>query len=214
VKLAVEQFQVTAVSWSSTWKANERIRIANTRLDELDRLIQLGAADRIPAAIVRLHQAYADAERAVDEVVRDTGNLGQMRALDKKLAPVGATLQRLQEQRMLPASAGQALPAAIDQPPVTLSLTGTPQRTPTSGELVATTLVGSPTTTLVATTTEVPTTQVPTTTEVPTTTQAPTAVQTPTTTTGPPDASSSPEQGDDDSGQGSSEEIGTTLPSP
>jgi 1-acyl-sn-glycerol-3-phosphate acyltransferase len=57
VKLAVEQLQVTAVSWSSTREAGERIRIANNRLDELDRLIQLNAADRIAPAIVRLHQA-------------------------------------------------------------------------------------------------------------------------------------------------------------
>ena len=112
VKLAVEQLRVTAVSWSSTREADERIRIANTRLEELDRLIQLQAADRTLPAIVRLHQAYADAQQAVDEVVRDTGNLGQMRALDKKLAPVRATLERLQDQGMLPASAQQALPAA------------------------------------------------------------------------------------------------------
>ena len=57
VKLAVEQLQVTAVSWSSTWEADERIRIANTRLDELNRLVQLRAADRILPAIVRLDQA-------------------------------------------------------------------------------------------------------------------------------------------------------------
>jgi hypothetical protein len=80
VKLAVEQLQVTAVSWSSTWEANQRIRIADNRLDELDRLIQLQAADRILPAIVRLHQAYVDAQQAVEEAVRDTGNHSQTRA--------------------------------------------------------------------------------------------------------------------------------------
>ena len=84
---------------------------------------------------MRLHQAYVDAQQAVDEVVRDTGNLGQMRALDKKLAPVGATLERLQDQGMLPTSAQQALPAAIQQPPVTSGLTVTPQPTPTTDGL-------------------------------------------------------------------------------
>ena len=86
VKLAVEQLRVTAVSWSSTREADERIRIANTRLDELQGLIQLHAADRIRPAIVRLYQAYADARQAVDEVVRDTGDLSQMRALSRSLA--------------------------------------------------------------------------------------------------------------------------------
>src|ERR671911_299527 len=38
VKLAVEQLQVTAVSWSSSWEANQRIRIVDNRLDELNRL--------------------------------------------------------------------------------------------------------------------------------------------------------------------------------
>ena len=192
VKLAVEQLRVTAVSWSSTWEADERIRIANTRLDELDRLIQLRAADRIPAAIGRLYQAYVDAQQAVDEVVRDTGNLSQMRALDAELAPVGATLQGLQDQGMLPTSAQQALPAAIGQPPVTLGLTGTPQPTPTTAGPAATTPAGAPTTT-----------------QVPTTTLAPT------TTTVPVDGSNSSNQGGNgDSGQGSSGETGTTLPSP
>ena len=142
VKLAVEQLQVTAVSWSSTREADERIRIANNRLDELNRLTQLNAADRILPAIVRLHQAYVDAQQAVDEVVRDTGNLSQMRALDKKLAPVGSTLERLQDQGMLPTSAQQARPAAIGQPPVTLGLTGTPQPTATTTTLAPTTTTG------------------------------------------------------------------------
>jgi hypothetical protein len=210
VKLAVEQLRVTAVSWSSTREADERIRIANTRLDELDRLIQLQAADRILPAIVRLHQAYVDAQQAVDEVVRDTGNLSQVRALDAKLAPVGDTMERLQDQGMLPTSAQQALPAAIGQPPVTLGLTGTPQPT-------ATTITQVPTTTLAPTTTQVPTTTLaPTTTTLaPTTTEVPTTTLAPTTTTVPADGSDSPDQGGNgDSGQGSSGETATTLPSP
>jgi len=180
----VEQLRVTAVSWSSTREADQRIRIANTRLGELDRLIQLNAADRIPPAIGRLHQAYVDAQQAVDEAVRDTGNLSQARALDKKLAPVSAALERLQDQGMLLASAGQAPPAANGQLPVTLGLgTGTPQPTPTISGPVATTLAGSPTTTQAAT-----------------------------TTTEAPDVSTSPDQSGDDSGQGNSGETATTLP--
>src|SRR5215217_4968609 len=69
VKLAVEQLQVTAVSWSSTREAHQQLRIADNRLDELNRLMQLNAADRIPAAVGRLSRAYVDAQQAVEEAV-------------------------------------------------------------------------------------------------------------------------------------------------
>src|SRR5207249_3105990 len=48
VKLAVEQVRVGAVIWSSTREADERIKITGNRLYELNWLIQLNAADRIP----------------------------------------------------------------------------------------------------------------------------------------------------------------------
>jgi cell division septation protein DedD len=177
------------------------------------------SADRIPVAVVRLHHAYVDAQQAVDEVVRDTGDLSQMRALDGQLAAVTAgsavALQRLQNklnQNGFSASAQQAITAAIQQPPVTPDLVkGTPQPTPTTDGPMVTTSTGSPTTT------QAPTTTVPTTTQAPTTSQAPTTTQTPTTTvsttTVPSDLSTSPDQaGNDDSGQGSSGETVTTLP--
>jgi hypothetical protein len=203
VKLTVEQLQLTAVSWSSTREANERIKITHNRLDELNRLNQLNAADRIPSAIVRLNQAYVDAQQAVDEAGRDSGDVSQTRALDAKLAAVSTALERLQDQGMLPTSAQQALSAAIRQPPVTFGLvTGTPQPTLTTDGPVVTTLVGSQTTTQAPTTTEAATT----------TTEAATTTLVPTTTTVAPDVSNSPDQSDDDSGQGSSGETATTLP--
>ena len=78
VKLAVEQLQVTAVSWSSTREAHQQLTIVDNRLDELNRLIQLNAADRIPPAVGRLSRAYVDAQQAAEEAVRDTDNLSQM----------------------------------------------------------------------------------------------------------------------------------------
>jgi hypothetical protein len=215
VKLAVEQLQLTAVSWSSSREAGERIRIANTRLEELDRLIRLQAADRIPAAVGRLDQAYVDAREAVQEAGRDTGDLSQVRALDAKLAAVGATLQGLQDRGMVPTSAQQAPPAVEGQPPVPSGLTGAPPPTPTTAGLVATTIVGPPTTTMAPTTTLAPTTTVPTTTTtVPTTTSTvPTTTLAPTTTTVPADVNDSPDQGGDgDSGQEGSGETATSLP--
>jgi hypothetical protein len=218
VKLAVEQLRVTAVIWSSTREASERIQITDNRLDELDRLIQLNAADRIPPAIVRLKLAYVDAQQAVDDAVRDTADSGQARALEVKLAAVttgsAVALRRLLgklDQGVLPASARQAITDAIQQAPVTPGLVkGTPQPTPTTGAPIVTTPMGSPTTLAPATTTEAPAT----TTEAPaTTTEAPTTTTEAPTTTVPPDASGSPDQGgNDDSGQGSNGETPTTLP--
>ncbi len=191
VKLAVEQLRVTAVSWSSTQEANQRIKIADNRLDEFDRVVQLDAADRIPPAIVRLNRAYVDAQQAVQDAVRDTGDPSKARALDVRLAAVttgsAVALQRLQgklDQGMFPASARQAITDAIQQAPVTPGLvTGTPPPTPTTSGPTVTTATG------------------------PQTTQAST------TTTVPPDGSESPDQGgNDDSGQGSSEQTATTLP--
>jgi hypothetical protein len=217
VKLAVEQLRVTAVRWSSTREANERIKIADNRLDELDRLDQLNAADRIPPAIVRLTQAHVDAQQAVEDAVQDTGDTSQARALNRKLAGVttgsAVALQRLQgklDRRMLPASARQAITDAIQQTQATPELVqGTPQPTPTTAAPIATTPTG-PQTTLAPTTT---TTQVPTTTtQAPTTTQVPTTTQAPTTTVPDEGSDSQGQGGNNDSGQGSSGQATTTLP--
>jgi hypothetical protein len=215
VKLAVEQLRVTAVRWSSTREANERIKIAHSRLDEFDRLVQLNAADRIPPAIVRLKQAYVDAQQAVEDAVRDTGDPGQARALHGKLAEVttgsAVTLHSLRDkldQGILPAGAGQAIADAIQQAPVTPALV-TGQPTATTNGPILTTPTGPQTTTVGPTTTaQGPTTTTP----APTTTTAPTTTEMPTTTV-PSEVDDSPGQGgSNDSDQGSSGGTTTTLP--
>jgi hypothetical protein len=211
VKLAVEQLRVTAVSWSSTRKAEERIKITANRLDELNQLIQLDAADRIPAAIDRFQQASVDAQQAVAEAGHDSGDVRRAQASYGRLVAVRArsviAWQRLQDklhQREFPAGAQQAISAAIQQPPVTPDLLkGPPQPTPTTDGPVATTLAGSPTTT----------TLVPTTTLAPTTTLVPTTTLAATSTTVPAEGNDSPDQGGDgDSRQGGSGETATSLP--
>jgi hypothetical protein len=202
VKLAVEQLRVTAVMWSSTREANEQLKIAGNRLDELNRLTQLNAADRIPSAIMRLNQA-------LEEAVRDTGDASQPRALEGELAVVTAgsvvALQHLQDkldQGMLPASARQAITDALRQAPVTPDPR---QPTPTTDGSTLTTSTGSPTTTQAPTTT---TTQAPT-----TTTQAPTTTTQAPATTQASDVSTSRDRGGNgDRGQGSSGATATTLP--
>jgi hypothetical protein len=224
VKLAVEQLRVTSVSWSPTREATEQLKITDNRLDELNRLIQLNAAHRIPPAIGRLHQAYVDAQQAVEEAGRDTGDASQPRALEKLAAVTAGSavarhrLQDKLDQGMLPASDRQAIADAIQQVPVTSDpVKDTPQPTPTTDEPSVPTSTGLPTTTqapttTVPTTTQVPTTTVPTTTQAPTTT-VPTTTQVPTTTAVPPDVSNPQDQGgNDDSGQGSSGETAAPLP--
>jgi hypothetical protein len=210
VKLAVEQLRVTAVSWSSSREAEERIKITANRLDELNRLIQLNAAGRIPAAVDRFQQASVEAQQAVAEAGHDSGDVRQAQASYGKLVAVRARsvtawqgLQDKLHQRVFSAGAQQAITAAIQQPPVAPDLVkGAPQPTPTTAGPVATTLAGSPTTTLV-----------PTTTQVPTTTLTPTTTLAPTSTTVPAEVNDSPDQGGDgDSRQGGSGETATPLP--
>jgi hypothetical protein len=211
VKLAVEQLRVTAVGWSSSREADERIKITTNRLDELDRLIQLDAADRIPAAVDRFQQARVDAQQAVAEAGHDTGDVGQAQASYGKLVAVTArsviAWQRLQDklhQRVFSAGAQQAITAAVQQsPPAPGLVKGPPQPTPTTSGPVATTLAGSPTTTMA-----------PTTTLAPTSTLAPTTTTlAPTSTTVPAEVSDAPEQGGDgDSRHGGSGETETPLP--
>jgi hypothetical protein len=195
VKLAVEQLQVTAVSWSSTREAHQQLTIVDNRLDELNRLIQLNAADRIPPAVGRLSRAYVDAQQAAEEAVRDTGDVSHVRALDAVTAGSAVTLHRLKQkldQKVLPASAQQAITAAIQQPPVPPDLLkGTPQRPPPHP----------------------PPPHPPPPTPAPTTPHAPPPPHAPTTPTMPTGVSNSPGQGsNDDSGQGGSGETATTLP--
>jgi hypothetical protein len=217
VKLAVEQLRVTAVAWSSTREASERVRITENRLYELNWLIQRNAGDRIPAAILRFKQAYLDARQAVQEAGTDTGHSGQAQALDAKLdavttgyADVG---RHLMEPGALSPSERVAIKQAIDQPPTTPDLANAmAQPIPTTSTPIVTTTTGPQTTLAPATTTPAPTTtQTPATTLAPTTTEAPTTTQEP-TTTAPADEGASDQVGSDDSVQLSGEETSTTLP--
>ena len=215
VKLAVEQVRVTAVSWSGPREAGARIGIAGTRLQELDRLVQLNAADRIPPALVRLDHAYAAAERAVD----DAGGTSQAPALERRLEAVDAacmvTVDRIKAKLVpgaLPADAQRTIADTMRRIPLTRELMAQPpppHPNPTATTTAApggatpgsqpsgpgpATTAGAPASTQASATTEPPaTTEAPaTTTEPPTTTetQAPAGQSSdtdtePATTTGP-----------------------------
>jgi hypothetical protein len=73
VKLAVEQFRLAAVQWSPTREAQERAKLAERRLEELNRLGELRMFRQIPSAIRALDNAVAAAEAAVAEAAEAEG---------------------------------------------------------------------------------------------------------------------------------------------
>ncbi|HEV8426080.1 MAG TPA: hypothetical protein VGS14_12970 [Actinomycetes bacterium] len=66
-KLAIEQLRLASVQWSTTREAGERTRVADERLDELERLVELKMFSQLPTAIDALSRAVMAADAAVDE---------------------------------------------------------------------------------------------------------------------------------------------------
>src|SRR5215211_7074700 len=66
-KLAIEQLRLASVQWSPAREAGERIRVADERLEELDRLVELGMVAQIPVAVRAVDRAVIAATRAVQE---------------------------------------------------------------------------------------------------------------------------------------------------
>jgi Domain of unknown function (DUF5667) len=135
MKLAVEQVRVTAVSWSSTREASARTDIADTRLDELGRLVTLGDLERIPPAILALNKAVVAAQHAVQEAIQDGGS-GQVLAVERKLNNVkveGTTklfmvAATFVDTTAVPSDTREAIRAAVDaaQPALIPRGTGVP----------------------------------------------------------------------------------------
>jgi hypothetical protein len=70
-KLAIEEIRVASVQWSTSREAVERTRVANTRLDELTRLVDLKIFTQVPTAITALTDAVQKAEAAVNDATRE-----------------------------------------------------------------------------------------------------------------------------------------------
>ena len=66
-KLAIEQLRIASVQWSSTREAGERTRVADARLSELKRLVDLQMFNQIGPAVTALAEAYRAAKNAVDK---------------------------------------------------------------------------------------------------------------------------------------------------
>src|SRR5215213_9699107 len=87
-KLAIEQLRIASVQWSSTREAGERTRIADARLSELKRLVDLQMFNQVGPAVTALAEAVRAAKDAVDDA-EDEGAAGpEVAKLNGKLVSV------------------------------------------------------------------------------------------------------------------------------
>jgi hypothetical protein len=172
LKLAIEQLRLASVQWSPAREADERIRIADERLEELDQIVELRIVSQIPVAVRAVDRAVMAATRAVQEARMEGADVtkvaGDLEAVKQEQQAQLATL--FQRLPTTPASIRKAIATAVQQSKapsqqVTSSLNTTaPTSTAAPGPVPA----GSPsTTTSAAVTTTEPTTTA--TTEPPTT---------------------------------------------
>jgi hypothetical protein len=196
-KLAIEQLRIASVQWSPPREAGERTRVAQERLEELNRLVELKMFNQIPTAVSALDKAVLDAQAAVSEAGQEgqpvPGVASTLSALTRAggqtLAKVVATVS---DPSLLPEGTRNAIRAAVAQTQVVMppdrkiESTGTPSGgtatpttdpksgggpDPTSPPAAPTTAPQPPETTQVPapTTTEPPPTSPPTTDPPPTT---------------------------------------------
>jgi uncharacterized protein DUF5667 len=92
-KLAIEQLRLASVQWSPTREAGERTRLADERLGELDRLVDLEMFSQVPPAIRALNRAVQAAHRAVEDAVEDGADTKAVASLTGKLKAVKAARQ-------------------------------------------------------------------------------------------------------------------------
>jgi Domain of unknown function (DUF5667) len=203
LKLAIEQLRLASVQWSPAHEADERIRIADERLEELDQVVELGMLSQIPVAVRAVDRAVMAATRAVQEASMEGADIievaSKLQAVKQEQQAQLATLfQRLPTK---PASIRKAIATAVQQsraPSQQVTPRFNTTTPPTSTAAPSPVPAGSPsTTTSAAVTTTQPTT---TTTEPTTTTTAePTTTSEPTTTVAPENTTGSlEEQGQDE----------------
>jgi hypothetical protein len=118
-KLAIEQLRLASVQWSSTREAGERTRVADERLDELERLVEMKMYSQLPTAIDALSRAVVAARVAVSEAQRDgepvPGVVAKLNRVngDSRLV-LGMVTTSLEEPVALLGSTRKAIQAAVD----------------------------------------------------------------------------------------------------
>jgi hypothetical protein len=109
-KLAIEELRIASVQWSSGREAVERTRVADERLEELDRLVELRMYTQVPTALKALGRAVRDARAAVDDARDDGEPVASVQAkLTQVTADGGRMVQRVKaaaEKGLLPLTSG------------------------------------------------------------------------------------------------------------
>jgi hypothetical protein len=93
-KLAIEQLRIASVQWSPTREAGERTRVADQRLDELERLVELQMFNQVGPAVTALAEAVRAAEDAVEEAEEEGAAGSEVAALAGKLGSVRSQARR------------------------------------------------------------------------------------------------------------------------
>ena len=120
-KLAIEQLRIASVQWSSGREAVERTRVADERLEELDRLVELRMFTQVPTAFKALRRAVLDAQAAVSDARDDGEPVANVQAkLTQVTVDGGRAVQRVKaaaEKGLLPLTPGarEAITSAATQ---------------------------------------------------------------------------------------------------
>jgi hypothetical protein len=189
--------RVASVQWSPSREAVERTRIVDTRVDEVDKLVELRMYSQLLPAISAMQQAVVEAKEALDDARKEGElpgkaevQLNRVMDLGKQVLAKVAVVART-ASFPLNDSTRSAIQAAVQdtQDVLVTPPRDTEQATPTPGPAPS---AGSPTPSTPAGPGPDPTAgpaQPTATTPEPTTTQAPVTTTTvpPTTTTAPPD---------------------------
>jgi hypothetical protein len=198
-KLAIEQLRIASVQWSSTREAGERTRVADARLSELKRLVDLQMFNQVGPAVTALAEAVRAAKDAVHDAEQDGAAGPEVAALNGKLVSVQNQASRtvvmvsssIQAAKLPSGSTRDAIEAAVHDaqgvlpPPQTPPVAATPTPTtdspatsspsdpPTQPTPPSNTAPSSPPSTTPPTSapSSVPTTTAPPTTEPPTTSE-------------------------------------------
>ena len=118
-KRAIEQLRLASVQWSASGEAVERTRLADERLEELQRLVELKLYSRLPTAIEALEEAVVAARVAVVEAERDGAAVKGVAAMLDRVKGRGAQVvlqvATTVDQARLPGPTRAAIKEAVEE---------------------------------------------------------------------------------------------------
>jgi hypothetical protein len=125
-KLAIEQIRIASVQWSPPREAGERTRVAQERLEELNRLVELKMFNQIATAVSALDKAVLDAQAAVSEAKQEGQPVPALAATLDNLKTVGGqtlanVVATVSDPSLLPEGTRNAIRAAVAQTQVVVT---------------------------------------------------------------------------------------------